>query len=175
VVLRGRRGTNRKEVQICDGSLYSWGLAATSLAFASQAAAATTTSVSMSFTEQIVANFNQGCPVFPDGLCGNGVVLPFGHVTETIQFGAGCGDGSCDLRTIYLPGGSIVSNEQFAPGRCPGVCQPNRVEPRQGLRSDTIIGGTETFTGATGALAGRCSPLALQARFISLARSLCLN
>ena len=130
------------------------GLAAISLVFASQAAAATTTSVSMAFTEQIVPNFKQDCPVFPDGLCGTGVVLPFGHVTETIQFGAGCGDGSCDLRTIYLPGGSIVSNEQFAPGRCPGVCQPNRAEPGQGILSDTIISGSGAFTGATGSFSG---------------------
>jgi hypothetical protein len=133
------------------------GCAALSLAFTAQASAATTTSVSMSFTEQAVANFKQDCPVFfaaPDGgLCGNGVVLPFGHATETIQFSAGCG-GSCDVRTIYLPGGSITSNEQFAPGRCPGSCQQNRAEPFEGILSDTIVSGTGSFTGATGGFNG---------------------
>jgi hypothetical protein len=92
------------------------GVATVSLAFATQAAATTTTPVSMTFTEPGVANLNQGCPVYPDGFCGNGVVLPFGHATETIQFGAGIdcsantGSPICDLRTIYLPGGSVMSD-----------------------------------------------------------------
>jgi hypothetical protein len=107
------------------------GVVTMSVVFAAPAAATTTTSVSMAFTEQAVANFRQDCPVGPDGLCGNGVVLPFGHVTETIQFGAGCG-GSCDVRTIYLQGASITSNEQVENGFCRGVCQPNPGGTRAG-------------------------------------------
>ena len=141
------------------------GLAAISLALASQANAATNTAVSMSFTEQGVANFKQGCPVLftgDGGLCGNGVVLPFGHATETIQFGEGIdcvantGTSPCDLRTINLPGGSIISDELNPSGSCPGVCQPNRAEPGRGILLDTIIPGKSTgiFSGATGSFSG---------------------
>jgi hypothetical protein len=141
------------------------GLAAISLVFASQASAATSTSVSMSFTEQAVANFKQDCPVFftgDGGFCGNGVVLPFGHATETIQFGQGIdcvantGTSPCDLRTINLPGGSIVSDELSPSGSCRGVCQPNRAEPGQGILVDTIVPGQSTggFSGATGSYSG---------------------
>jgi hypothetical protein len=34
------------------------------------------------------------------------------------------------------------------------VCQPNRAEPGEGILSDTIIGGTGAFTGATGSFNG---------------------
>jgi hypothetical protein len=128
------------------------GLAAACLVFASQAAAATT-QVSMTFTEPGVANIKQGCPFPPNGYCGNGVVLPFGHATETVQFGAGCG-GSCDVRTIYLPSGTITSHEQSTGASCPGACQPNPAEPGVAFLSDTIVGGTGSFSGAGGSLSG---------------------
>src|SRR5262249_42966020 len=53
------------------------GLVSMCLVGASAASAATTTSVTMSFTEQIVPNIKQDCSViFDNGFCGNGVVLP---------------------------------------------------------------------------------------------------
>ena len=55
-------------------------------------------------------DINSGCAVFPDGFCGSGVVIPFGHATETILFGGTCG-GNCDFRTINLAGGSIFLGE----------------------------------------------------------------
>ena len=132
------------------------GLAAmAALSFASQAAADTTVSVSMTFTEQIVAGSVQGCPVAETGLCGNGAVVPLGHATETIEFGAGCG-GTCDLRTIYLAGGSILIEETFSDFRCPGACEGGRGRgfPASGTLTDTIIGGTGIYEGATGSLSG---------------------
>ena len=68
-------------------------------AFASQAMAATTTSVSMTFLEPIVPDIHSGCGVVDVRLCGHGQVAPYGQATETIVFGGACG-GSCDLRTI---------------------------------------------------------------------------
>jgi hypothetical protein len=144
------------------------GLAAASLVFVCQAAAANDISVRMSFTEPIVPNIVQGCPVLsftdngPAGFCGNGVVLPFGHANETIQFGQGIdcvantGTSPCDLRTINLPGGSIISDELNPSGSCRGVCQPNQAEPGQGVLEDTIIPGQSTgvFSGATGSFSG---------------------
>ena len=38
-----------------------------------------------------------------DGFCGNGIVVPYGHETEMIAFGAGSG-GACDLRTVNVAG-----------------------------------------------------------------------
>jgi len=121
-------------------------------AFASQARAATTVPVSLTFNEPIVPAVHSGCAVLPDGFCGSGQVNPFGQATETIQFGA-CGT-TCDLRTVYLASGSIVIHETFSDPACPGVCQPNPAEPAFGTLTDVIAGGTGKFTGASGNLSG---------------------
>jgi hypothetical protein len=127
---------------------------ALALVIAALAAAGTTTvQVSMTFTEPLIPGFVKGCPVAPEGFCGSGEVIPFGHATETIDFNAGCG-GSCDLRTINLAAGSIFSDETFSNPGCPGVCQPNRAEPSSGTLTDTVVGGTGIFTGASGTLSG---------------------
>lgn len=137
---------------------------ATSLAFASHAAASTTTSVRMTFTEPIVPAFKSGtCPVVPEGFCGSGEVIPLGHATEMIAFGAGCG-GACDLRTINLAGGSIFIEENFSNEACPGVCQPNPAEPSSGTLADAVIGGTGIFSGATGSLSGTVRAAGLQSQ-----------
>jgi hypothetical protein len=127
---------------------------ALTLVLAVPASAGTTTvPVSMTFTEPVIPGFVKGCPVAPEGFCGSGEVIPFGHATETIDFGAGCG-GNCDLRTINLAGGSIFIEETFSNPACPGVCQPNPAEPASGTLTDTVVGGTGIFTGATGTLSG---------------------
>jgi hypothetical protein len=122
-------------------------------ALASQAMAATTVPVSMTFNEPIVPDVHSGCAVFPDGFCGSGQVIPLGHATETILFGGACG-GNCDFRTINLAGGSIFIDEFFSNPTCPGVCQPNPAEPSSGTLTDVIVGGTGKFTGASGNLSG---------------------
>jgi hypothetical protein len=131
------------------------GLLASMLAFASQAAANTTVSVSMTFAEPSVPGFKSGdCPVLPEGFCGSGEVIPLGHATETIDFGAGCG-GACDLRTIYLEGGTIIIEETFSDPQCPGSCHGGgRGNPQSGTLTDVIIGGTGIYEGATGTLTG---------------------
>src|SRR5215469_1362011 len=134
-------------------ALASVALALLSTAFATRATAATTVPVSMTFAEPIVQNFQSGCAVLPDGFCGSGQVIPFGHATETILFGGACG-GGCDLRTINLAGGSITIHEVFSNPACPGACQPNPAEPSSGTLADTIVGGTGTFAGASGTLSG---------------------
>ena len=134
------------------------------LAFASQAVANTTVSVKMTFAEPIVPAFKSGdCPVVPEGFCGSGQVIPLGHATETIEFGASCG-GTCDLRTIYLAGGSIIAEETFSDGTCPGACQPNFAEPISGTLTDTVVGGTGIFTGATGTLTGTVRAAGLESQ-----------
>jgi hypothetical protein len=130
-----------------------FGLVVLSLAFASPAGAATTIPVRITFTEPVIPAVKSGdCAVFPDGFCGMGQVIPFGHATETIEFGA-CGEG-CDFRTINLAEGSIFIEETFSDPECPGACQPNRAFPGSGTLTDVIVGGTGVFEGATGTLTG---------------------
>ena len=124
-----------------------------SLVFAQQAQAATTIPVKMTFTEPIIPAVKSGdCAVFPDGFCGMGAVIPFGHATETIEFGA-CGP-VCDFRTVNLAEGSIFIVETFSDPECPGACQPNPAFPGSGTLTDVIVGGTGIFEGATGTLTG---------------------
>ncbi len=119
--------------------------------------------MSRTFTEPIVPAFQVGdCPVLPEGFYGSGEVIPLGHATETIDFGAGCG-GSCDLRTINLAGGSIFIEETFSDGSCPGVCGSRGLgQPNSGTLTDTIMCGTGIFTGATGSLTGTSRPQGLR-------------
>jgi hypothetical protein len=123
-------------------------------AFASQAMAATATSVSMTFAEAMVPDIHSGCAVFPEHrLCGHGQVIPYGQATETILFGGACG-GGCDLRTITLAGGSIALDEALSNVVCPGACQPNPSGPFSGTLTDVVVGGTGEFSGANGNLSG---------------------
>ena len=66
------------------------GVFGSSLALASPASANTTVNIKMRFAEPAV---NPDCAV-TNGFCGQGVVLPLGPATETIEFGAACG-GAC--------------------------------------------------------------------------------
>jgi len=132
------------------------GVLIASCACASGAGAATTPgTVSATFAEPIMPAIQSGCPIPPNqGLCGSGELIPFGHATETILFGGACG-GDCDLRTINLADGSIVSNEVFSNPTCPGVCASRGFgQPAFGTVTDVIVGGTGSFAGASGHLAG---------------------
>jgi hypothetical protein len=132
----------------------SIGIALTApLVFAPQAAAGTTT-VSMTFAEPIIPGLVQGCPISPmDGLCGSGEVIPFGHATDTVVFGAGTCAG-CDRRMINLANGSIVLDELFANPTCPVCGIPGRGQPAAGTVVDTVISGTGMFADASGTLSG---------------------
>ena len=121
-------------------------------AFPAAASASTTQFVTMTFTEPIHPSIT--CPGFPEVSCGTGEVLPLGQATEIVVFGAGCG-GTCDLRTIYLAGGSLILEETASGGTCPGgVCRPGPLELGQGSLTDVVVGGTGVFQGATGTLTG---------------------
>ena len=143
-------------------------VAVCSIGFASEAMASTSVSVSMTFTEPAVPSLNSGCPASPEGFCGSGEVIPLGRATEMIEFGAGCG-GACDLRTVNLPGGSIVMDEVFTDFRCPGTCggYRGRGEPAAGTLTDTIVGGTGSYAGAAGVLSGtvKAAGLTSQVKF----------
>lgn len=134
--------------------LGSGALALLSPAFASQAMAATTVPVSMTFTEPIVHDAQSGCPVLglPNGgFCGSGNFLPYGHATEMIAFAP---EGEPNVRTVTVAGGSIVLDETFSNPQCPGSCQPNPAAPGSGTLTDVVVGGTGIFERATGTLTG---------------------
>jgi hypothetical protein len=88
--------------------------------------------------------------------------VPFGHATETIQFGAGincsvpgpAGPTPCDLRTIMVAGGTLMMDEVFSSPHCPGACHqgngPRTANPTSGTLTDTVVGGTGIFVDAIG-------------------------
>jgi hypothetical protein len=114
--------------------------------------------VSLTFTEPVM---DKHCPLQDvgggpgQGFCGSGEVIPVGHASETIEFGAAC-DGACDLRTINLAGGSIFIHEVFTfiSGHGTGEEHQGNPSPFSGALSDIIVGGTGLFEGATGFLNG---------------------
>jgi hypothetical protein len=124
---------------------------------AGPAAAATEVSVTMTFTEPLIADAAHLCPDLHDTNCGRGVVHPYGLAEETVAFFAGCG-GECAIRTINLPQGSIITEETATDFSCPGACDshsyPHVVPPFSATLTSVIVDGTGIFTGATGTLAG---------------------
>jgi hypothetical protein len=141
------------------------GLAVAVVALASPAMANTTTPVSMTFTEPVVPSADSGCArlIAPyDGFCGSGIVLPYGHATETVAFGAGCG-GDCDLRTVDLAAGSIVMEELGTIGSECSRCHDEHGGPWDATLKDVVVGGTGAFAGASGALSGTVEGTGLHA------------
>jgi hypothetical protein len=125
---------------------------AASLITASAATADTTQFISVTFTEP-VHPASTSCPNFPDSSCGSGEVIPLGHATDVVLFGAGCG-GTCDQRTVYLAGGTLILDETFSDPACHHTCKPGPLEVVSGSLTDVVVGGTGIYEGATGTLTG---------------------
>jgi hypothetical protein len=126
------------------------------LALAAPSLADTTVNVKASFTEGISKQF--GCTA-PQGVfgtnCGAGKMVPFGSATEFIQFGSGIncpfGPTTCDLRTITVAQGTLVSDEVFSSPACSGACKSHGVgRPGSGTLTDTVVSGSGIFVDAVG-------------------------
>jgi hypothetical protein len=80
--------------------------------------------------------------------------VPFGSATEFIQFGSGCGGmGACDLRTIMVAQGTLVSDEVFSSPSCPGACNIGHgraSHQSSGTLTDTVVRGSGIFADAVG-------------------------
>src|SRR5260370_15899714 len=107
----------------------------------------------MGFHERLMPDINSGCAVLPAGLCGSGVVTPFGHATETIVFGGAC-SGNCDFRTVNLAGGSIFLDEVFSNPTCPGGGRTRPGAPGSRTLTDGILGREGNITRAGGEASG---------------------
>ena len=93
--------------------------------------------------------------------CGSGQVTGLGQAQDVIEFGAGCG-GSCDVRTLTFGDGSTIvmhetSSNFETPGDSQGApgAQRSYGNPFTLTLSDTIVGGTGRFAGASGSASGQ--------------------
>jgi hypothetical protein len=92
--------------------------------------------------------------------CGSGQVTGLGQAQDVIVFGGGCG-GACDVRTLtFADGSTIVMDETDSNPRTPGNSTQAQPENSYGSPitfdlSDTIVGGTGRFAGASGTAGGQ--------------------
>jgi hypothetical protein len=92
--------------------------------------------------------------------CGSGEVTRLGQAQDAIAFGAGCG-GTCDVRTLtFADGSTIVMDETDSDPQTPGnstqAQPPNSYgSPITFDLSDTIVGGSGRFAGASGTAGGQ--------------------
>jgi hypothetical protein len=118
------------------------------LALAHGAAASTTQSYHATFVEVGGA--------IPGGSCGSATISELGHVAQQcVQFDA-CGP-NCEVRTITFDDGStLVSHESIVGVVSPGESSAAGANAPMFLDiTQTIVGGTGLFAGATGSGTGR--------------------
>lgn len=91
--------------------------------------------------------------------CGSGEVTGLGQALDVIVFGGGCA-GACDVRTLtFADGSTIVMDETDSNPRTPG--NSTQAQPPNSYGSpisidltDTVVGGTGRFAGASGTAGG---------------------
>jgi hypothetical protein len=130
------------------------------LAGAGLARASTTVAWKATFAEQF-GGPNHSPFICPAGTsCGSGQVVGLGQAQDVIAFGA-CGP-VCDVRTLTFDDGSTIvmhetssnfqrpGNSGNAPGQLVGYGNPFTLD-----LTDTIVGGTGRFEGASGTASGQ--------------------
>jgi hypothetical protein len=130
------------------------------LATAGLAGASTTVAFQATFPEQFGGPNHSPFSCAPGTSCGSGQVTGLGQAQNVIVFGA-CGP-NCSVRTLtFSDGSTIVLHESFsnfqtpgssgnAPGQLVGYGNPFTLD-----LSDTIVGGTGRFAGASGTASGQ--------------------
>jgi hypothetical protein len=127
------------------------------LASAGLASASTTVAWKATFPELSGGPNHSPFNCAPGTSCGSGEVTGLGQAQDVIVFGA-CGSG-CDVRTLtFADGSTIVMDETASNFQTPGNSQPNPNSfgnPFSLDLSDTIVGGTGRFAGASGTASGQ--------------------
>ena len=114
-----------------------------------------TTSASAS-TTQYQATFVEVGGAILDGSCGSATISGAGHVAYQCVYFNKCG-ANCDLRTITFDDGStLVMHESVVGAVLPGSSFAAGANAPLFLQiTQTIVGGTGRFAGATGGGTGR--------------------
>jgi hypothetical protein len=133
------------------------------LASAGVAGASTTVAWQATFPEQFGGPNHSPFNCAPGTSCGSGEVTGLGQAQDVIEFGAcSTDDVFCSVRTLtFADGSTIVMDELFsnpqtpgnsgsAPGQAVGYGNPNTLD-----LTDTIVGGTGRFAGASGTASGQ--------------------
>jgi hypothetical protein len=130
------------------------------LASAGVAGASTTVAWKATFPEQFGGPINSPFNCAPGtSFCGSGEVTGLGQAQDVIVFGA-CGSG-CDVRTLtFADGSTIVMDETASNFQTPGSSDNAPTQTSYGHPfsldlSDTIVGGTGRFAGASGSASGQ--------------------
>ena len=129
------------------------------LASAGVAGASTTVTWKATFPETFGGPINSPFSCAPGTSCGSGEVTGLGQAQDVIVFGA-CGPG-CDVRTLtFADGSTIVMDETASNFQTPGnsdnaPTQTSYGHPFSLDLSDTIVGGTGRFAGASGSASGQ--------------------
>jgi hypothetical protein len=129
------------------------------LASAGLASASTTIAWNATFPETLGGPVNSPFNCAPGTSCGSGEVTGLGQAQDVIVFG-GCGAG-CDVRTLtFADGSTIVMDERASNFQTPGnsdnaPTQTSYGHPFSLDLSDTIVGGTGRFAGASGSASGQ--------------------
>jgi hypothetical protein len=126
------------------------------LALASLAVMLVLAAPAMASTQKYHATFVEIGGAIPGGSCGSATISELGHVAnQCVAFDA-CGP-NCEVRTITFDDGStLVMHESTVGVISPGNSAAAGANAPQFLEiTQTIVGGTGRFAGATGSGTGR--------------------
>ncbi len=107
------------------------------------------------------ATFVEVGGAIPGGSCGSATISGAGHVADQCVYFNACG-ANCDLRTITFDDGStLVMHESVVGAVLPGSSFAAGANAPLVLQiTQTIVGGTGRFAGATGGGTGRINTAA---------------
>jgi hypothetical protein len=151
--IRVEAGIRRRRENAVKRLLLLVATATLALATAGLAGASTTVAWHATFPETFGGPINSPFSCAPGTSCGSGEVTGLGQAQDVIVFN-GCG-GGCDVRTLTFADGSTIvmhetgSNPQELNSNPNSYGNPFRLD-----LSDTIVGGTGRFAGATGTATG---------------------